>query len=460
MLVRRPWLLGVALFLFVWGLTTHGKFSASGDEPHYLAITRSLAHDRDLDVSNNYGTDAVGERGVEPGPHVRRALDGWLLPVHDIGLPVLLLPVYAVASRIAAAASPEVLLRFRMTPGLFEYSLISLTLLATVCAAIVVLANGLRQITTPGWALVVCAAVGFSPPVMSHSFLIFPETIAFVVSCGVVWWMMQTAPPAWSTWVVGSALALLPWCHRKFALFVVACAAVMVWRRWPSWRASPGRVALAAAVFLAPQVAFHLWTVRTWGSLGGPQMLDGLPFTLAGAGRGLAGLVMDRQSGLIAYAPMYIALGACWACSRAATRWLLVPVAALVVPMSSYVVWWAGFSPAARYLVPIIPFCAVAVADSLRAPLMRWIVGGLMAAQIPIAIYAWAHPRALWPRDEGNPLLSHLGLVGRAYESWLPPVHFGGAASIVLPAICVALFNVVLFVAARRLGTRGSVAIS
>jgi len=51
--VRGPWL-GAIIFLFVWSLTTHGKYSASGDEPHYLMITQSLAADGDLDVANNY----------------------------------------------------------------------------------------------------------------------------------------------------------------------------------------------------------------------------------------------------------------------------------------------------------------------------------------------------------------------------------------------------------------------
>ena len=32
-------------FLFVWTLTTHGKYSAAGDEPHYLMITQSVVAD-------------------------------------------------------------------------------------------------------------------------------------------------------------------------------------------------------------------------------------------------------------------------------------------------------------------------------------------------------------------------------------------------------------------------------
>jgi hypothetical protein len=463
-LLRRPWLLGVALFLFVWGLTTHGKHSAVGDEPHYLAVTRSLAHDHDLDVSNNYDPagdpSGSGQGGLQPGPHARLALDGRLLPTQDVGLPVLLLPIYAVASRVAARAPLDLLQRFRMTRGLFEYSLISLTLLACVSVAIGLLASALRQVTTPSWALAIAAAVGFSPPVLSHSFLIFPETIAFVVSCALVWWLVQRAPPVWTTWLVGAALAWLPWCHRKFALFVIVCGIVMVCRRWAAWRTVPLRVVGGAVLFLIPQAAFHLWTLRTWGSLGGPQMLDGVPFTGTGALRGLLGLLMDRQSGLIAYTPLYGILAASWAVARPRVRWLLVPVASLVLPMAGYVVWWAGFSPAARYLVPIVPFCAVALADSLRARVMRGVIGALAVIQVPIAVYAWGHPRTLWPAGEGNPLLSHFGVIGHAYASWLPPVHFGAATSFVVPVVSIAVLNVVLVGVARKRRTDAVHAIS
>ena len=29
----------IVAFLFAWTLATHGKYSVSGDEPHYLMIT-------------------------------------------------------------------------------------------------------------------------------------------------------------------------------------------------------------------------------------------------------------------------------------------------------------------------------------------------------------------------------------------------------------------------------------
>jgi hypothetical protein len=184
-----------------------------------------------------------------------------------------------------------------------------------------------------------------------------------------------------------------------------------------------------AIVFLVPHVAFSVWTWRTWGNIGGPQLIDHVPFSLPGIARGFVGLLMDRQYGLVADAPIYLAVLAWW---MLATRsrpslgaWLWI-VASLVVPMSAYTDWSAGFSPPARYLVPILPFCAVALAESLRFTTMRVVMIALGAAQIVVTLAAWHHPRSLWPWVDGNnPLLRGLGPVGRAYARFLPMVDSG-----------------------------------
>ena len=83
----------------LWGLITHGTSAGTGDEPHYEIIAHSLAFDRDLDVTTDYAdlsNRALG--GVfEAGAHARPGKDGRLRPVHDVGMPLLFAPYYAVA---------------------------------------------------------------------------------------------------------------------------------------------------------------------------------------------------------------------------------------------------------------------------------------------------------------------------------------------------------------------------
>ena len=440
-------LIGYALFVFVWGLNTHGKNSDVGDEPHYLAVTKSLLQDHDLDVSNNYGS---GE--LRPGPHARIARDGHLQSIHDIGLPVLLLPVYAVAAPIADAVPLSVLQRFRMTRPLFAYSIVSLGMLACVSAAVVLLAHGLASTTTASRAAIVAAALAFSPPVMSHSALLFPEGIAFVVGCAVVWWISPCthARPS-ADWVLAAALGCLPWCHRKFSLFVIACVISMIGLRREYFRSWPAaRLVGVAALVVLPHAAFYWWTFRTWGNIGGPQIVDSLPFAFGGLARGLAGLLLDRQSGLVAYAPIYLAVVAWWFLVSQRTRWLLLPVLSLLLPMSAYDTWWAGFAPAARYLVPVVPFCAVAAAECLRFTPVRRAFIALAITEIPVILYAWQHPSVLWPDGEGNPLLPHLGPVGRAYNAFLPSVHYGDLRSATSAVVVVLIANAFLIAASRR----------
>ena len=69
------------------GLITHGTFAGTGDEPHYLAITHSIAFDGDLDLANNYGANEplVGGGVLSPERTCGRAWTDVARPVHDVG---------------------------------------------------------------------------------------------------------------------------------------------------------------------------------------------------------------------------------------------------------------------------------------------------------------------------------------------------------------------------------------
>jgi hypothetical protein len=184
--VASVWFAPVVIFIVCWTMTTHGKYSVSGDEPHYLMVCRSLWADGDLDLRNNYQNDDgrhFGAAGLEKGLHARQNRQGALFPVHDIGVPIVLTPVYIVATTIARIPPEATLARFRMNRGLFAYSIISLSIIALVAAAAAVTRAALVLLgVQPALASVLVTIVWLSPPVLSNSFLVFPEPFALMAT--------------------------------------------------------------------------------------------------------------------------------------------------------------------------------------------------------------------------------------------------------------------------------------
>lgn len=429
----------LAVFLFAWTLTTHGKYSASGDEPHYLMITHSIVVDHDMDVANNYADNdgrLFGHDHLDMGLHAVPSRNGHVRPIHDVGLAVTLVPVYFIAQRIAQIPSDSLLTRVRMDRGLFTYSIISLFLMAVTAVGLMMLADGVSSLTSQATAALLVVAAGVSPPIVSHSFLVFPEALALFVTCLVVW--LSLRPPGSddraALMAIVFALGALPWTHHKYLLYVPGLLFVIVWKRWEMVRAlSWGEWAAAGGLFGLPQLALLVWTWHEWGTLGGALTTGGLPFSAAMLKSGFLGLWIDRQSGLLAYAPLYWIAPACWYLTRKTTWPFLVPAALLYLPAAAFTIgWWAGFSPAARYLVPLMPFCIVAIADALRYRAIRIAALVLLIPQALVDAVVWQHPRGLWPSPEGNVALQTLGRIGRAYEAFLPAAQAGGSLSVAL----------------------------
>lgn len=443
---------GLAVFLFAWSLSTHGKYSATGDEPHFLMITQSIVADRDLDVANNYANNdgrLFGHNNLEMGLHAVPARNGHVRPAHDIGLAVALVPVYLIAERVAQIPPESLLARFRMDRGLFAYSMIGLFLISSTAVGLMLLADALTSLTSPKTAALLVVAAGVSPPIVSHSFLVFPEVLGLFVTVLVVWFSL--APPIKGSraalMTIAFALGVLPWTHHKFLPYVFGLAFVILWKRWALVRTlSSGEWAAAIALFWLPQVALHLWTWNEWGTLSGTLTISDVPFSVAVLKTGFVGLWTDRQSGLLAYAPLYWIVPACWCLTGKRTWPFLVPAALIYVPAAAFTHgWWAGFSPAARYIVPLTPFFIVVIADALRYRAIRIALLALIIPQAAIDAMVWQHPRTLWPATSGNAALETLGWIGRAYERVLPAAQTGepiGKALLIVAGVTCGLIAI------------------
>ena len=266
---RVDWKVGLAIFLFTWTLTTHGKHSVSGDEPHYLMITHSVLVDHDMDVANNYANNDgrfFGHDGLDMGLHAVPALNGHVRPIHNVGLAVGLVPVYAVARTLAAMPSESILARFRMGRGLFAYSIVSIFLIAVTVHGLLSLGQGLVEVTgNARIAALLMAAAGISPPIVSHSFLVFAEVPALYVTCLAVWISLK-APAAAdriALMAVGLALGLLPWTHNKYLVYVPGLLWLIVWKRRELVRfLSTVERTVGLALFVLPQLGLQLWMWR------------------------------------------------------------------------------------------------------------------------------------------------------------------------------------------------------
>jgi hypothetical protein len=427
----------IVFVLIVWTLTTHGKYSVSGDEPHYLIIAESLLVDRDLDLENNYqngGGRRFGAGGLTAGPHVERNRHGALWSSHDAGFPALLLPVYAVATRVATAVPEDVLRRFRQDHGLFAYSLIGMTLTLLTAWGLWLLMAALMRESTPALAAVVTLVFGLTPPVISHAFLVFPDTVAFTITCAIVWLLCLKPDEltARRVIVVVTAVGMLPWLHRKYAFLQIGLVAVLFLTHRAWFQRQPRlRVATVAALAFGPQWLMHIWTLQNWGTLGGPQMLAGdLPFKQEWLQTGALGLLIDRERGLLGYAPIYLMLPACWALGWRRYWPMSIPILLLYLPMAAYINWHGGFSPAGRYLVPIMPLLVLPVAAALRYRVIQWVACLLAVFQAAILVVIWNTPRTLWPKEQGaNQALERIPIIGPAYERLLPSLATGDPAA-------------------------------
>jgi hypothetical protein len=448
------------VFVVCWTLTTHGKYSVAGDEPHYLMVCQSLRADGDLDLRNNYAQndgEKFGAAGVLPEQHIRPNRDGRFFPVHDIGLPVALLPVYSAATAVSNVTSASVLKRFRMTRGLFAYSLMSIVMIGVVAAAAALtrsalLANG----TEAAMASAITIAAWLSPPVLSNSFVIFPEIPALLATAAALHFAFVDERPSRRARVFALALffGLLPWFHRKFVVYAALLAIAVLRERRGWWAAMTlGDRAFAASLFAAPQAALAVWTWHYWGNLAGPLALAGSLFSREAFVHGFAGLLLDRESGLLAWAPIYsIAAAACILAGRRYLPWMAAG-ASLYLLSAAHLQWWGGFSPAARFLMPVVPILCLVGSGAVKHRPFRNAALILLVLQVLVSADGWQHTRDLWPQGNGrNAVLERLLSWIGASDRILPSLRTAPTATLVLlwAGVLVAINSVVL-IRSRRI---------
>ena len=344
--LRPPRALFLPLAFAVLGVAagrTHARVGPQGDEPHYLMVAESLLSDGDLSLERDYAAGRYTVFHDAPlAPHYRvRGKGGEIVSLHAVGLSALILPAWALAGTAGV--------------GVF------MALLAALVAREV--REWVRELTgrdgladAAGWAF------ALSPPLVHYAGLVFTEVpAALALSFGLRLARRSDLGPT-GAGVVGLAAAVLPWLNIRYAPLAILVVAHALWRH-P--RACASGAALAPAlVSAAGLLVFHQALYGFWD----PRRVYGRSpeLALSTLAEGLPGLLLDQEFGLLAYAPVLaLALPGFVFLWRRDRRLAIVAgatVAVVLLTAGTWHMWRGGFNPPARFLVPIAPLLAVAVA--------------------------------------------------------------------------------------------------
>jgi hypothetical protein len=352
-----------------------------GDEPHYLVITQSLLHDRDLRIENNHQRRdyaAYVEGDLRPD-YLRRGRDGAIYSIHAPGVSALILPAFAVAGHRGAVA-----------------------LLAILSALGVAALWKLLRAMYGEAAAFGAAAIGLTTPFVLQAFTIYPDGPAAVVVAAVAWLALSVSTLTWKRALAcGLLLAALPWLHTRYAAIAGPLGLVVMARLvWPAGPASPTDDSrwTRLAAFVIPALAtaaawlymFHaiygVWDPRAPYGHATDMRLARIP-------HGLAGLLFDQQFGLLPYAPVYLLAAPGFIQLFGRHRRLALEVLLAFVPyvlaIAGFHMWWGGRSSPARFLVPVLPLLALPLSawwQSRQRAADRAIGAALLTVSVIIAV--------------------------------------------------------------------------
>ena len=428
-------LLALIVALVLAGLLTHGTYAGSGDEPHYLAIAHSLAFDFDLDLSNNYGASEplIADGKLDPERHTPPGVGGVPRPVHDIGMPLVFAPYVRlarpVASWTAAHLSPSTLGRLRVTPTVLYRHTIGLAMIAISSLLAMQMFDVLTMIgSSPRTAFWTALLIALSPPLLILGILFFTEVLSALLCLWVFRQLVLDPRDSAVKWLLsGAATGFLLLVHIRNIGIVLVLLALAAIRLPRSGRAAGPAFALPFAALVAVRTALNY---RFWGSfLSGPHAhagaWSGVLETLSIATNRFAGLLLDQEFGLLIYAPVFVlAIVGYVVLARtrpqvagAASAIVACYVLTIVLPMTNVQGWTGGWSPAARFLAPVVPLLGIGVAVAMPV-LPRALIVVVLALQVAIDAYAWQHPKNLWNDGDGIAAICARG--GMGVCSYLP----------------------------------------
>lgn len=383
----------------------------TGDEPHYLLLTHSLALDGDLNLLNNFeqrdyrifysgampdyrGGFASFWKKIARGRLKNVPDEYWQQHLYSMcspGLPTLLAPAYAVGYYWEQ--------RVRFVVAVFMHALTALLGLLTVWLA-------WRVCRVRFWGLLIGVSLLCSGPLIFYSMSVYTDLpgALCMTSCFVLLWRW---PPTsrrsqfLSLAGLGALMGFMVWLHTKFWMPFFYLTATMLWVLWRSSGPRPNLLAwiIPATLFLA-SIATYYWLifgvpfpVRTYPPfVWSKALISGWP-----------GLWLDQRNGLLWYMPLALfifpgmvvlfrtrsGLGG-WVCGLILAHW---------IGTGLFSDWTGGRCPPMRYWVPVAPLFAVPLAAWIKSPQSPWVRALFVLAALSgvfVGFFGMLHPRRLY----------------------------------------------------------------
>jgi hypothetical protein len=406
----RTWvklfLISFAVYAFLASGLVFPQHPLTGDEPHYLLITKSLLADGDINLYNNYANKDYRwfypgelESHAKPGPKGPRYSYSRHLPA----VPVMLIPFYVLGEKTGNLPMFIFLVRLPMC-----------LLTALVGAAFFLLAldlTGSRRAALVSWFV-----VSFTGPILFFSGLIYPEVPAALITVLVFRHLILHGDKRpFVILLSGLGLALLPWLGAKYGVLSVLLFLMAVWPLLKRPIANRGRILCLFVFPLVSAVLFFLFLRSCYGHFNPVAIYSGADMTessapvrpgkstdLAQFASAALSLFVEQKAGILVYAPLYFLIGAgfflLWKKNRKTAGLLLTVLSAYGI-LCALTFFLGGYCPPGRPLLPLSWVLAVFVSVALAAPAGRMaslIKGALIGLSFIAAGFSLPVPQLLY----------------------------------------------------------------
>ncbi len=310
----------------------------TGDEPEYIMLARSLWDD--------------GDYNLVPDEKLRRDREFMSGQFHlrhksfrPPGFPSLLIPAYLAGRHIAWPGLPYSLYLFMS--GIYTLIAIELCLMLFQLSRDTRIAGGLTLIAL------------FTLPLLPFSSQVYPETIAAWIVLRLFRRLFFPLPNQHDLWD-GFLLAIIPILHQKYMFLLVSFGIFIICIMFR-------KKSLRPLLIIPPIITLGILSFFMMAQFGTP--LPTAPYSigkeffarlmLKESWMGVFGELLDQKWGLFAIAPVYLLVlpGARIFMQRDRYRFLMwsFMVIGFTALMGMYQMWWGGFSPPGRFLIPIVP---------------------------------------------------------------------------------------------------------